>query len=142
MFTLSNQPIDSIQLKNSLTSPSAGACVTFEGIVRNHNDNRSVVMLEYEAFDELCRTEGQKIMDEAKAQFPVLQVRCVHRTGKLKIGDAAVWVGVSSAHRDEAFKACRYIIDAVKQRLPIWKKEFYADGDSGWVNSADVCRIE
>jgi len=67
-------------------------------------------------------------------QFPFLEACCVHRSGVLDIGDCAVWVGVSAPHRDEAFKACRFIIDEIKVRLPIWKKEHYVDGDSGWVN--------
>jgi molybdopterin synthase catalytic subunit len=78
--------------------------------------------------------EGEKILAEAAGKFPYLHAHCVHRTGMLEIGDCAVWVGVASAHRDEAFKACRYIIDELKHRLPIWKKEHYANGDSGWVN--------
>ena len=72
--------------------------------------------------------------------FPHLHARCVHRTGMLDIGDCAVWVGVSSPHRDEAFRACRYIIDQIKVRLPIWKKEYYEDGHSGWVNCERCAR--
>jgi molybdopterin synthase catalytic subunit len=93
-----------------------------------------VLRLEYEAYEPLAVSEAQKIFAEAKQKFPYLQAHCVHRTGLLEIGDCAVWVGVSSPHRDEAFRACRFIIDEVKVRLPIWKKEHYADGNSGWVN--------
>ena len=134
MFSLTNNPIDPIQLRKSLSNPAAGACVTFEGIVRNHNDSRKVLSLEYEAYTELCEVQTAKIFKEAHAQFSIIEAQCVHRTGKLNISDMAVWVGVSTAHRDDAFKACRYIIDEIKKRLPIWKKEIYADGDSGWVN--------
>ena len=81
-----------------------------------------------------AKLEGEKVIAEARAKFAILHAHCVHRTGMLEIGECAVWVGVSSAHRDEAFIACRYIIDQVKVRLPIWKKEHYADGNSGWVN--------
>ena len=73
-------------------------------------------------------------VNEAIARFGVTRALCVHRVGELQLGDVAVWVGVSSPHRDEAFKACRFIIDEVKHRVPIWKKEHYANGDSGWVN--------
>ena len=73
-------------------------------------------------------------MIETKERFKILETRCVHRVGKLNVGDMAVWVGVISRHRDEAFIACRYIIDELKARVPIWKKEYYADGESGWVN--------
>ena len=78
--------------------------------------------------------EGERIIAEAIARFGVAHAACVHRVGALAVGELAVWVGVSAAHRDEAFRACRYIIDEVKHRLPIWKKEHYLNGDSGWVN--------
>jgi adenylyltransferase/sulfurtransferase len=102
--------------------------------VRDHNEGRSVARLEYEAFEDLAVKEGERIVAEAAARFDVKHAACVHRVGSLGIGDLAVWVGVSAVHRGEAFAACRYIIDAVKYRLPIWKKEHYTDGDSGWVN--------
>jgi len=102
--------------------------------VRNHNEGHEVTRLEYEAFEALAIKEGERIINEATQKFGVLKAACVHRVGELGIGDVAVWVGVSSAHRGEAFDACRYIIDAVKHRLPIWKKEHYVNGDSGWVN--------
>ena len=112
----------------------AGAFCAFEGRVRNHSDGRKVIALEYEALDPLCQKEAGKIFQEVGKKFNVLNVTCCHRVGKLSVGEMAVWVGVSASHRDDAFKACRYIIDEIKARLPIWKKEFYADGDSGWVN--------
>jgi molybdopterin synthase catalytic subunit len=90
--------------------------------------------LEYEAFQELALKEGERILAEALKRFPVKQAFCIHRLGTLGLGDMAVWVGVSSAHRGEAFDACRFIIDEVKHRVPIWKKEHYRSGDSGWVN--------
>jgi molybdopterin synthase catalytic subunit len=85
-------------------------------------------------YEPLAIDEGKKVLAEALQKYPHLKAHCVHRSGLLEIGDCAVWVGVSSPHRDEAFSACRYIIDALKTRLPIWKKEFYVGGDSGWVN--------
>lgn len=134
MFDLSETPIDAAALKKSLENQQAGACVTFDGWVRNHNEGKEVLQLQYEAYAALARIEGQKIIHEATEKFGLLQARCIHRVGTLEIGESAVWVGVSSAHRGEAFDACRFIIDEVKHRLPIWKKEHYADGDSGWVN--------
>ena len=86
------------------------------------------------AFEELGVKEGAAIVAEAMARFGVRGARCVHRLGELGLGELAVWVGVASGHRAEAFDACRYIIDEVKHRVPIWKKEHYLDGDSGWVN--------
>jgi len=90
--------------------------------------------VEYEAFAPLALREGARILSEARARFGLERACCAHRVGELQIGELAVWVGVSAAHRGEAFDACRYIIDQVKHRVPIWKKEYYAEGDSGWVN--------
>jgi molybdopterin synthase catalytic subunit len=122
------------ELRSALEDNAAGAYASFEGWIRNENEGRRVLRLEYEAYEPLCVSEGQRIIDEVTSRLPILHARCVHRTGLLEIGECAVWVGVSSPHRDEAFEGCRFIIDQVKVRLPIWKKEHYADGDSGWVN--------
>jgi molybdopterin synthase catalytic subunit len=134
IFEFSASPLIVDRLREPLADRAAGAYVGFEGWVRDHNDGRQVQCLEYEAYEELGLKEGEKIVQDAKSRFGVTEARCVHRIGKLEIGDLAVWVGVSSPHRDEAFAACRYIIDQVKHRVPIWKKEQYVDGDSGWVN--------
>lgn len=134
VIEVTSSAIDAERLKRALCNAGAGGFCSFEGWVRNENDGRSVQRLEYEAYEPLAIAEGKKVLAEARQRFPYLEARCVHRTGLLEIGDMAVWVGVASAHRDEAFKACRYIIDELKVRLPIWKKEHYVDGDSGWVN--------
>ena len=102
--------------------------------MRDHNEGESVRELEYEAHEGLAVKDGEKILTEAIATFNLHAAAAEHRTGKLQIGDCAVWVGVASPHRDAAFTACRYIIDELKLRLPIWKKEYYADGHSGWIN--------
>jgi molybdopterin synthase catalytic subunit len=122
------------ELRDDLVDAAAGAYTSFEGWIRNVNEGKQVLRLEYESYEPLAITEGQKVIEEAIAKFSVLNARCVHRVGLLEIGECAVWVGVSSGHRDEAFKACRFIIDEIKVRLPIWKKEHYVDGNSGWVN--------
>ena len=127
-------PINPEQLRDELVDRGAGAYVGFEGWIRDHNEGQEVRRLEYEVYEPVAIKEGQKVIEEAKAKFPVLHAECVHRAGLLEIGEYAVWVGVTSAHRDEAFEACRYIIDQVKVRLPIWKKEHYVEGHSGWVN--------
>ncbi len=134
MITITAEPIDPNALRDTLFDAGAGAYCGFEGWVRNRNEGHSVLQLEYEAYEPLSISEGNKVLAEAAEQFPHLHAHCVHRTGLLEIGECAVWVGVSSPHRDEAFQACRYIIDQLKSRLPIWKKEYYANGDSGWVN--------
>ncbi|MGA9333229.1 MAG: molybdenum cofactor biosynthesis protein MoaE [Rudaea sp.] len=134
MFGLSETRIDVERLVRELGHASAGACVTFDGRVRNHNDGRAVLGLAYQAYPALALAEGEKILNEVRRQFAIIDARCVHRVGTLEIGDLAVWVGVSAAHRDAAFAACRYIIDEVKSRVPIWKNERYADGSSGWLH--------
>jgi molybdopterin synthase catalytic subunit len=135
-FHISASPLDPAALKASLADARAGACVTFEGWVRDHNDGRPVRALDYEAYGALAEKEGARIVAETLAKFPVSRVVCVHRTGGLKIGDLAVWIGVASAHRGAAFDACRHLIDEVKARVPIWKKEHYADGATEWINCA------
>lgn len=139
MFEISSAPIDTEFHKMMLMDETAGGYVNFEGWVRNHNEGKSVLTLEYEAYTSMAEKEGGKIVEEALARFDITGARCVHRTGKLAIGEMAVWVGVTAAHRKAAFDACEYIIDEVKHRLPIWKKETYTDGDSGWVNCQHGC---
>lgn len=139
MFSISSTVIDTNQLRSNFTDKRAGAFVTFEGWVRDYNEGKDVLTLEYEAYDALCRHEADQILAEAKEKFGIIDAHCVHRTGLLSIGDLAVWVGVSSAHRGGAFDACRYIIDEIKSRLPIWKKETYVNGSSGWVNCQSHC---
>jgi len=134
MITLTAKPIDPDALRKTLFDPACGAYCSFEGWIRNENEGQPVLRLEYEAYEPLALSEGEKILAEAMQRFPYLHAECVHRTGMLELGECAVWVGVSSPHRDEAFQACRYIIDQLKVRLPIWKKEHYVDGHSGWVN--------
>ena len=134
MITMTSEPIQPEELRKRLFDPASGAYCGFEGWIRNVNEGQSVLRLEYEACEPVAITEGTAILAEAAREFPHLHAHCVHRTGLLEIGECAVWVGVSAPHRDEAFEACRYVIDQVKVRLPIWKKEHYADGHSGWVN--------
>ena len=133
-FQFSRTPIETAALRTRLADPACGGYAAFEGWVRDHNEGARVRQLEYEAFEALAVREGERIVAEAIARFGVTRAACVHRLGDLAVGELAVWVGVSAPHRAEAFLACRYIIDEVKHRLPIWKKEHYLDGDSGWVN--------
>jgi molybdopterin synthase catalytic subunit len=135
-FVLSETPLDPVALKRDLLDASAGAAVTFEGWVRNHHGGEAVTALEYEAHAPVAEPEGSRILAEAISRFEIVTAFGRHRTGRLAIGECAVWVGVSAAHRGAAFDACRYIIDELKERVPIWKKEHYAAGPSGWVNCA------
>ena len=133
-FRFTHTPIDTASWRAELTDATCGGYAAFEGWVRDHNENSNVRHLEYEAFEPLAVKEGERIIEEAIARFGVEHAACVHRIGDLAVGEMAVWVGVSARHRHEAFLACRYIIDEVKHRVPIWKKEHYENGDSGWVN--------
>jgi molybdopterin synthase catalytic subunit len=133
-FLLSETSIDAAALTAGMIDDSAGAVVAFEGRVRNRNDGRAVLRLDYQAYARLAEAEGTRIVGEARERFDIAAARCAHRVGSLAIGELAVWVGVSAGHRDAAFAACRYIIDEVKQRVPIWKNEHYADGESGWLH--------
>ena len=131
---ITSEPIEPDKLRDELVDRGAGAYVGFEGWIRDQNDGQEVLRLEYEVYEPIAIKEGEKVIEQARSKFPILHVECVHRAGLLEIGECAVWVGVTSAHRDDAFAACRYIIDMVKVRLPIWKKEHYVEGHSGWVN--------
>ena len=138
MFEISSSSIEEYKNKSFVT-PECGGVVTFEGRVRNHNEGQSVESLEYEAYSGLALKEGEKILYQAKEKFDILDTFCVHRIGHLQIGDLAVWIVVTSKHRREAFRACEYIIDAVKDTVPIWKKENYSDKslESKWVFCAE-----
>jgi len=133
-FDISGETLDISALSASLKDRASGGFASFEGWVRDHNDGKTVDALDYEVFETLAQSEGEAILEEARVKFGVRGIRAVHRKGSLALGDCAVWVGVVSPHRDEAFRACRYVIDEVKHRLPIWKKEHYRDGGAEWVN--------
>jgi len=134
MFILQEKPIDPVKARQYCRDPKNGALAVFEGMVRNdkHKDIEVSALL-YIADAAACAQEGEKIIKEALSLFPVTDAVCIQRTGKVPVGESAVWIGVWSGHRDGAFKACRYIIEEVKKRLAIWKKEFYADGTSQWI---------
>jgi adenylyltransferase/sulfurtransferase len=134
MFEIQSQSIDRMQCEAHFTDKRAGGVVVFEGRVRDLNDGKVVTALEYEAYHELCITEARLIFDEARRMFDIREAFGWHREGLLKLGDVAVWIGVSAQHRGDAFKACRYIIDEIKHRLPIWKKEHYENGPTEWIN--------
>lgn len=133
-FSVSNNVIDTEAAKQHVADHSCGALVVFEGWIRDHNEGQAVERLEYEVYKPVAEKEGDKIIREAIEKFTVSHAVCIHREGLLELGEIAVIVCVSSPHRDEAFDACRYIIDNIKTRLPIWKKEHYVSGISEWVN--------
>lgn len=132
MFQLGNHPIDPAPLRRALAADDCGGFVFFEGRVRDHHEGRAVTGLHYEAYRELAEKEGRRLVREIALKHGV-RAAAIHATGDLAPGDLAVWVGAAAAHREEAFAACRELIDAIKARVPIWKREFYVGGSSGWV---------
>ena len=133
MFEISKNELVHTTLAKRLEDPRAGAIVFFEGKVRNHNEGHQVNSLEYQCYESMAVKEGRKIVEEALKKFDIHNAYCVHREGHLQITDSAVWVGACSSHRAEAFEACQYIIDEVKARVPMWKKEHYVDRPAEWV---------
>jgi molybdopterin synthase catalytic subunit len=130
LVQLVRAPIDLESLQAA--APGDGALCLFVGVVRDENAGRKVLHLEYEAYEEMAMPLMLQIAADARTQWPVTDVRLVHRLGRLEIGDPSVAVAVASPHRAEAFAACRFAIDTLKARVPIWKKEYYADG-SAWL---------
>jgi molybdopterin synthase catalytic subunit len=123
---LVREPIDLASLPRAESGD--GAVCLFVGVVRDLNGGRRVLRLEYEAYEDMALPLMEKIAAEARQRWRVTDVRIVHRLGRLEVGEASVAVAVASPHRGEAFDACRYAIDTLKASVPIWKKEFYADG--------------
>ena len=134
MITLTADPIDLNAAYAHLLTGEAGAINFFAGVVRNNTDDRPVQQLDYEAYGPMAVAEMQKIADEASRRWPVLRYVIIHRTGTLPVGEMAVLIGVATPHRAASFEATRYIIDTLKQTVPIWKKEQFTDGEV-WVNA-------
>ena len=130
--TLSDAPLDVGAVVKRVAGPDAGGIVTFVGAVRNASRGHDIAHLEYEAYEGMAEQEMDRICDEAAARWPGSRVAVAHRVGHLAIGDLAVVVVAAAAHRGEAFDACRYTIDRLKERVPIWKKEVATDGEY-WV---------
>ena len=134
-FQLTETPIAPDAHRARMISPAAGAYCSYEGWVRDLNDGKPVAALHYSGYPELAPAVAQTILNEAKEKFNILDAAAVHRVGPLTAGDIAVWVGVITRHRGDSFLACRYIIDNIKHRLPIWKKEVYTDGTTAWIET-------
>lgn len=133
---ITRQVIDLEKFMAQQSDPSCGASVVFVGKVRNHHAGRKVRSLFYECYEAMAEKQIARILERARKSGRIHDARAIHRVGELEIGDIAVVVEVSSAHRNEAFEACRAIIDEIKSEVPIWKKETYVDGRQEWVSCA------
>lgn len=120
--------IDTTALAGAVHADEDGAVATFDGCVRNHSHGRATRYLEYEAYEAMALAKMNEIAAEVREKYAIHRLTMVHRLGRLEIGDTSVFIAVSSAHRGAAFDACRYAIDTLKKTVPIWKKEFFADG--------------
>ena len=135
MIRLQTEPIVVEPLLAGLRGDADGAVALFLGTVRDHNAGRSVRFLEYHAYPEMAEREMRRLADEARQRFEVSAIALVHRTGRLKIGEVSVGVAVAAAHRGAAMDACRWVIDALKKTVPIWKKEYF-EGGEGWIEGS------
>jgi len=136
-FRLQSEPIDPAIERRAFAAGPVGAFATFEGWIRDEHKGRAVLALDYEAFEPLAIKEGEAIIAEVIAAHEIVALRVVHRLGHLTIGDCAVWVGVSAPHRVAAFAALADLMNQLKARVPIWKKEHFADGEAMWVGIGD-----
>ncbi len=128
-----NKDININKLREQFYSDEAGGVVIFEGRVRNHNQGKKVTSLEYQAYIEMAEKEGNKILNYAKNNFDIIDAYCVHAEGHLQIGDIAIWIIVTSKHREAAYLANEYIINTVKTTVPIWKREHYINEKPEWI---------
>jgi molybdopterin synthase catalytic subunit len=134
MVLLTPDPIDHQALTESVRRPDCGAVVTFLGTVRDLTDGKVTVALDYEAYPGMAEAKMAEIERDTRRRWPVGEMRVVHRTGHLAVGEVSVAVAVSCPHRAQAFEACRHAIDRLKELVPIWKKENWADGTTQWVH--------
>ena len=132
MFRLVREPINIQQITDALQRPEDGAIVVFDGVVRNNAKKKAVRFLEYDAYEAMALKKLEEIGSRAKREFEIRDIAIVHRLGHMEVGECSVVIAVASAHRGPAFDACRFAIDTIKKIVPIWKKEFYEDGEV-WV---------
>ena len=129
LIRVQEAPLALAEVVRAVEQPAAGAIVTFSGVVRDHHDGKRVTGMRYDAYGEMAQAKMLQIGQEVESRWHEARIAIVHRTGKLEIGEASVLIAVSAPHRGEAFDACEYAIDTLKQLVPIWKKEAYDDGE-------------
>ncbi len=138
LFRVTADPLDAQQLVASVRKDESGAVALFYGVARNHSQGRRVVALEYDAYPSMAERKLREVAHEVSERWPITGIGIHHRTGRLAIGDASLLVAVSSEHRAQAFEACHFAVDRVKEIVPVWKKEIWADGDGSWVEGHPV----
>lgn len=131
--TVVAEPLDAARILSESISPEDGAALLFWGVVRNENDGRAVTQLEYHAYEAMAERELLRIADEARERWATGDIRVIHRVGLLQVGEASIAIVVAAPHRGEAYEASRYVIEQIKQRVPIWKREGYTEGENEWV---------
>ena len=134
MIEITESPIDHAALTQHVRSNHAGAVCTFLGTVREMTGDRRTVSLDYEAYPEMAMKKLAELEEQARARWPIIEAAIVHRVGRLDLGEISVVVAVSCPHRHDAFEACRWLIDTLKDVVPIWKRESWADGTEEWVH--------
>jgi molybdopterin synthase catalytic subunit len=137
MIQLTTNPIDSQAVLDAVRSPAAGAVVLFLGTVREITDGRRTESLDYECYGEMAHAQLARLEDEARGRWNLVECLVVHRTGHLPVGETSVAIAASAAHRAAAFDAASWLIDRIKQVVPIWKKENYADGTHEWAHPGE-----
>ena len=130
---LTDTPLELDALLHYLHTPRAGAVTTFTGTTRQWTDERETVELEYEAYAPMAEAEMRRLAEEATRRWPVQRVCIAHRVGVVPVAEASVFIGVATPHRDDAFAACRWLIDTLKEHVPIWKREVLRDGSKEWI---------
>lgn len=132
MFEISAQPLDPQRYRDAVVHPSCGAVLVFEGTVRDNFDGKSVQALDYQAYPELAIPVMEEITAALQASQPLARVAIAHRTGTLSLGEVSMVIAVATPHRGQCYEASRFLIEALKEKLPVWKKEIFVDGDAHW----------
>lgn len=136
MVDVVTEPISVDAVLDAVRGPDCGGIVLFLGAVRNHADGRAVQRLDYQSYDDMARAEMERLIAEAMERWDARRCAIVHRKGTLEVGEVSIAVAAAAPHRADAFAAARYLIDALKQSVPVWKKEHYQDGESEWIQGA------
>jgi len=132
MMTISAEPLDESALREAVLHSGAGALVMFHGVTRDNANGRGVIRLEYQAHESMALTQMAEIRDQIRKRWPTVRVAMAHRVGEVAVGQTSVIIAVSAPHREAAYRANRFAIDALKRLVPIWKKEWYSDGGTNW----------